>query len=161
MAHSPSEEDDNLYSNLGFLLGKCSQIKDRFLDQHLLVEDITASQVKVLFSLYHMKVQRSSDISKALNLDSSSVTRMLDRLEKKGLIIRKSDPEDRRSVLIELTPIGTETTERATPLAKEAINQLTECLTPAEKQSLQHCLSKIVDCHIPEECRFYNKKDAQ
>ncbi|MEM8832926.1 MAG: MarR family transcriptional regulator [Pseudomonadota bacterium] len=44
------------------------------------------------------------DIAEKLDLTSGSVTALLDRLEKKGLIQRKSHPEDRRAILIEATP---------------------------------------------------------
>ncbi|GAA0825310.1 MULTISPECIES: MarR family winged helix-turn-helix transcriptional regulator [Marinomonas] len=152
--------DETLLTNLGFLLGKSAQIKDRLLDHYLAVEDITSSQAKVLFTVFFLKNQRSSDISKALNVDSSAVTRMLDRLEKKELIQRMADPDDRRSVFIELTTKGHEITSRALPLANEAIDKLTECLTPDEKQSLQHCLGKIVNFFHTEECLLNNKKDA-
>lgn len=43
-------------------------------------------------------------IAMALDLTTGSVTALLDRLEKKGLITRRPHPEDRRGVLIEATP---------------------------------------------------------
>lgn len=149
--------DETLFTNLGFLLGKSAQIKDRFLDQYLAVEDITSSQVKVLFMVFFLKNQRSSDISKALNVDGSAITRMLDRLEKKELIQRCVDPDDRRSTLIELTEKGHAITGRAVPLANNAIDKLTECLTTDEKQNLSHCLGKIVDAFYRTECQLMNK----
>ncbi|MEL0638281.1 MarR family transcriptional regulator [Marinomonas sp. TI.3.20] len=153
--------DETLLTNLGFLLGKSAQIKDRFLDQYLAVEEITSSQVKVLFTLFFNKNQRSSDIGKALNVDSSAITRMLDRLEKKDLIKRMVDPNDRRSTLIELTDKGKTVASRAIPLANNAIDKLTECLSAKEKQNLQHCLSKIVDAFLSDEFPICNKEDAK
>jgi len=41
-----------------------------------------------------------------MNLDRSSLSRMIDSLEKKGIVRRKTDPEDRRKVLISLTEKG-------------------------------------------------------
>ncbi|REG83250.1 MarR family winged helix-turn-helix transcriptional regulator [Marinomonas pollencensis] len=152
--------DETLLTNLGFLLGKSAQIKDRFLDQYLAVEDITSSQAKVLFTVFFQRNQRSSDISRILNVDSSAITRMLDRLEKKQLIQRTADPEDRRSSLIELTDKGHATTLRALPLANQAIDRLTECLTHHERDNLQDYLAKIVDAFYLSECQL-NEEDRR
>jgi DNA-binding MarR family transcriptional regulator len=152
MTQSPQDSHEFLFTNIGFLLGKTNQIKDRLLDQFLIEEDITAGQVKVLFRLYFQNNQRSSDISKSLNVDGGAMTRMLDRLEKKHLIQRIADPDDRRSVLIKLTDNGHIVTSRAIPLAQAAIDNLTECLTFEEKQNLLHGLSKIVASFLSEDC---------
>ncbi|MDZ4091845.1 MAG: MarR family transcriptional regulator [Arthrobacter sp.] len=48
------------------------------------------------------------DLGKALNITTGSVTAMVDRLEAKGFMVRKPNPTDRRSVLLHLSPEGTE-----------------------------------------------------
>ncbi len=142
-----------ILENLGFLLGKSCQIKDRLLDQHLIPEDITSTQAKVLFQIYHFKFDRPSQIGKSLNVDNSAITRMLDRLEKKGLLIRIPDPNDRRSIVIQLTENGVEAVKRSLPLARNAIEELTQSLSEEEIEQLRHCLKKIVTSSIPESCR--------
>jgi DNA-binding MarR family transcriptional regulator len=49
-----------------------------------------------------------STIGRYTGMDKSSLTRMVDDLEKKGLVFRKTDPEDRRKVLVSLTEKGLE-----------------------------------------------------
>jgi len=48
------------------------------------------------------------DLGKALNITTGSVTAMVDRLESKGFMARKPNPTDRRSVLLHLSPEGTD-----------------------------------------------------
>lgn len=48
------------------------------------------------------------DLGKVLNITTGSVTAMVDRLESKGFMLRKPNPTDRRSVLLNLSPEGTE-----------------------------------------------------
>ena len=48
------------------------------------------------------------DLGKTLNITTGSVTAMVDRLEAKGFMVRKPNPGDRRSVLLHLSPEGTE-----------------------------------------------------
>lgn len=161
MTLNKQQINEQLFSSIGFLLSKSTHIKDRLLDQYLAQEEITSSQAKVLFTLYFMGTQRSSYISKALGVDGSSVTRMLDRLEKKQLIQRETDPEDRRSVLIQLTEEGRTVTAKTLPLAHAAIDHLTDCLSTQEQQNLQHCLSKIVSSFLSEECVMSKYKGAK
>lgn len=52
-----------------------------------------------------------SDISSEMNISSARVAAMLNNLESKGLITRKIDAEDRRRILVELTPKGLEIAE--------------------------------------------------
>ena len=144
MSKQESGKMEPLAESLGFLLGHTNLLKDRLLDKHLEPEDITAGQAKALFNIYRFNKNRPSDIGKSLGVDNSAITRMLDRLEKKELIKRYPAPEDRRAQLIELTDKGNETIERAMPLAKDAIAELTHALTEEEKSQLKHCLRKIL-----------------
>ena len=76
--------------------------------------------------------------------DGSAITRMLDRLEKKDLIKREAAPEDRRALQIYLTDKGQETLERALPLAREALAELTQVLNEQEVELLKGLLTKIL-----------------
>jgi len=49
-----------------------------------------------------------STIGRYTGMDKSSLTRLVDDLERKGLVFRKTDPEDRRKVLVSLTEKGLE-----------------------------------------------------
>ncbi|SJN57375.1 Multiple antibiotic resistance protein MarR [Vibrio ruber DSM 16370] len=144
---------DHIFENLGFLLTKAVQIKDRILDAHLMPEDITSTQCKVLFKIYHFDCDRPSLIGKSLNVDNSAITRTLDRLEKKQLIQRLPDPNDRRSIRLALTPKGVEVVKRATPLAMNSLDELTQALNKAEFDQLRHCLKKIVLSNTPANCK--------
>ncbi|ASA55989.1 MarR family winged helix-turn-helix transcriptional regulator [Vibrio gazogenes] len=133
-----------IFENLGFLLTKAGQIKDRILDAHLMPEDITSTQCKVLFKISLFDCDRPSLIGKSLNVDNSAITRTLDRLAKKDLIQRLPDPNDRRSIRVALTKKGDEVVQRALPLAMNSLDELTQSLTQEELDQLHHCLKKIV-----------------
>ncbi|MDW6091590.1 MarR family transcriptional regulator [Vibrio rhizosphaerae] len=144
---------DYIFENLGFLLTKAVQIKDRILDAHLMPEDITSTQCKVLFKIYHFGCDRPSLIGKSLNVDNSAITRTLDRLEKKELTQRLPDPNDRRSIRVALTPKGVEVVQRATPLAMNSLDELTQALNKEELNQLRQCLKKIVRSGMPDYCK--------
>jgi DNA-binding MarR family transcriptional regulator len=86
---------------------------------------------------------RPSEFSGALMLTSSGITKRLDRLERAGLIKRDPDPQDRRGVLITLTPAGVELMDKLTEahMANEA--RLLSALTEAERDRLAGLLRKL------------------
>jgi DNA-binding MarR family transcriptional regulator len=85
-----------------------------------------------------------TDLADATMLTSSGTTKRLDRLERAGLIRRKPDPEDRRSVIIELTPAGRQVVDETLPehMANEA--RLLGALTDRERRELARLLRKVI-----------------
>jgi DNA-binding MarR family transcriptional regulator len=72
------------------------------------------------------------------------MTARLDRLEKMGRVERRPNPDDRRGVLVRLTPSAVELIETVTPahLANEA--RLTSCLTADELSQFSGLLKKLL-----------------
>jgi DNA-binding MarR family transcriptional regulator len=72
----------------------------------------------------------SSELGKRTELDSATLTGILDRLEAAGFLERRSNPDDRRSIHIHLTPkgkaLGRETAELLVSANREFLNQLSE-----------------------------------
>ncbi len=62
-----------------------------------------------------------STIGNYTGMDKSSLTRMIDDLEKKGMVFRKSDPEDRRKVLVSLTEKGLECYDYSNQITDEIL----------------------------------------
>ena len=77
----------------------------RIGDEHLKQIDLTQSQADVIVLLAHESDQvfRQRDIERALNYSNPTVTGLLNRLEQKGFIVRRIDPEDSRARIISLT----------------------------------------------------------
>jgi DNA-binding MarR family transcriptional regulator len=86
---------------------------------------------------------RPSEFTGALMLTSSGTTKRLDRLEQAGLITREPDPQDRRGILITLTPKGLELIDALTAahLANEA--HILGALSAAEQDRLAGLLRKL------------------
>src|SRR5262249_42787575 len=57
-----------------------------------------------LLRLHRTGPERVSELAVQLGLDPTTVTRHLDELESRGLIVRRPDPTDRRATLVHLTP---------------------------------------------------------
>ena len=89
-----------------FQLAKLSQLATRTWGQKVSDLNITAIQAMVIRFLHDEDGVTSIELGKKTELDSSTMTGILDRLEAAGLIARKDNPDDRRSIRIFLTENG-------------------------------------------------------
>ena len=91
---------------------------------------LTGPQLIILREISQTDEITASDISKAISLSQATVTGVLDRLEKRGYVVRKQSKQDRRRALVELTASGKHNLETAPPLMQESfIEQFVELQT--------------------------------
>jgi DNA-binding MarR family transcriptional regulator len=85
------------------------------------------------------------EFCRLLGYDSGAMTRLLDRIEKKGLIRRVANPEDRRSFLLELTPesraVFPQAKRRVQAVFKRLLAGFDEEQAAAFRQSLEQVLA--------------------
>lgn len=95
-----------LESSLGYYLTKARQALVERMDRALGPLDLTAQQISVILLLGRGYARTPFELSRKLSYDSGSMTRMLDRLEKKGFIARTRSASDRRVIELALTERG-------------------------------------------------------
>jgi DNA-binding MarR family transcriptional regulator len=76
------------------------------LDRELAQFEISAAQLIVLASVANGEADSASGLCKSISYDPGAMTRMIDRLEQKGLVRRVPNAEDRRATNLELTAAG-------------------------------------------------------
>ncbi len=76
------------------------------LDRELAQFDISAAQLIVIASVANKEADCASGLCKNISYDPGAMTRMIDRLEQKGLVRRVPSAEDRRTANVELTAPG-------------------------------------------------------
>jgi MarR family 2-MHQ and catechol resistance regulon transcriptional repressor len=101
------------------------------------------SDFRVLGTLLNHGALPVSAIGRKVLLTSGSITSAVDRLEKRGLVCRSRNPNDRRISVIELTPIGREMIETADVQHAEMLENLVSTLSEAEKSQLANILQKL------------------
>lgn len=99
----------------------------------------------VLFVLYDSEGKRRlSELADAVYISRSGLTRLLDRLEKRGWLRREDDPTDRRGVYAVLTDSGKEELRRTWAIYSQGIAEyFGSHLTPAEVESLADIFRRI------------------
>ena len=92
--------------NGGFLVTKIKQLGDRIFERILLKKGIDAfngAQGRILYALWHEDGVPIKTVSEKCGLAITSLTTMLERMEKNGLIRREQDQQDKRKTLLYLT----------------------------------------------------------
>ena len=131
-------------STLGQLLHFASNCKDKILDQYTTPYELTSAQFKALLCVAFRNMITPVALSQALRIDNGATTRLLDRLELKGLLTRVKDKVDRRQTNILLTEYGKHISKKIPEIAANALNQLTNQLTEAEIAQLELLLKKML-----------------
>ncbi|MBM3109634.1 MULTISPECIES: MarR family winged helix-turn-helix transcriptional regulator [Pseudomonas] len=129
---------------IGLLLGRAALVKDRILDSHLQDFGVTAAQFKVLIIVSQYGVDTPAELCRYLSLDSGSMTRMLDRLEQKQLIMRRRCPDDRRQVRLGLSEEGQKLADQLPQIGAAAMNELVGVLGATELATLEGLLTKVL-----------------
>jgi DNA-binding MarR family transcriptional regulator len=83
-------------------------------------------------------------MGKGLLLSSAGITSRVDRLERRGLVRRLPDPDDRRGVIVELTDEGREVVDAAVGAVAQSDRELLERLDPEEVAAFERLLRKLL-----------------
>ena len=105
--------------------------------------DVTPEQWGVLLCLWREEGLTQSELADRTVKDRTTITRILDLLEKKGLATRRKDASDRRTFRIHLTTAGRRAREELLPLVRGYAERIFADLLDAEYAALQAILEKI------------------
>lgn len=106
---------------------------------------VTGAQFEVLKNLTRSDNETAASLCRALHYDTGSMTRMLDRLQEKGLVNRERDTGDRRLVFLRLTSAGKSLIPKVRPALVRALRRHLTGLTAAEVASLKRYLGRIIE----------------
>lgn len=104
---------------------------------------LTAGQPKILdyLGLHDGSVQK--DIALACQIEPATLTGLLSRMEEKGLILRRSENSNRKSIHVYLTPEGKEKQRRVRAAFDELEKRIFEDMPQEEQEKLKDGLYKI------------------
>ncbi len=114
-------------------------------DAQLVAMEVTSAQFIVLATLSMGEVKSASDLCKHISYDAGAMTRMIDRLEEKGLLKRSRCPNDRRLVNLELTEKGSQALPQMRLVAMGVVNRFLVGFTKAEARQLEGFLMRMLE----------------
>lgn len=138
---------------LGYLLARARATLARAADLELGVHDITHAQGSILLTLASGKCRTAAELSRELYLDSASMTRMVDRLQRRGLLERAARSGDRRVTDLLLTTEGRRLGALLPGIYSGVIRRSFAAFEAEEISQLRNLLTKLVDsnrlCQAP------------
>jgi MarR family transcriptional regulator, lower aerobic nicotinate degradation pathway regulator len=144
--HSMSAQTNtrgDIAKSVGFLLAKAYQRALVIFKEHFEGYDLTPQQYGLLGFLWQEDGITQAELSAKSQIDRTTMGGLIDRLEKEGLVVRRSHPEDRRAYRICLTEKGKALEPVLIPIAARAQEQFVAKLNPQEVETLTSLLEKI------------------
>lgn len=136
---------------VGYLINRVKAemlaVVDRELeaDEQLGPLEVSSAQFVILATLSSGGQKSASDLCKGISYDAGAMTRMIDRLEDKGLLQRTRCPEDRRLVYLELTDAGKAAFPRMREISLRVLNRFLRGFSKAEAKQLETYLLRMLE----------------
>ena len=105
---------------------------------------LTPTQLYILRKLWEKDGRQFKDLADGCNCSRSTITGVIDTMEKKEIVIRDSNPDDRRSLLVKLTEQG-KNLRKQTPPLESMVNGCCSGITQEEIENLGNLLEKLLN----------------
>jgi DNA-binding MarR family transcriptional regulator len=133
----------SLTQSVGFSLTKARNLIASEMDTALKALEISSQQMGIILSLERQVATTPFELAKLLSIDTGLMTRMLDKLEEKGLLERSRSTEDRRVVNLKLTRKGEAVAAQIPEIAPSVLNARLRKFSRAEFEELRRLLNKF------------------
>lgn len=117
------------------------------------------SDFAILEVLLHKGPQPVNGIGQRVQLTSGSITTAVDRLEQRGLVERRSSPDDRRARIVHLTADGESLIRKAFVKHEAAMERIAEGMPATEREALAELMKKL-GYRAAELIKEGNKKES-
>ena len=130
--------------SVGYLMKRVMQSIVQQADKRLGAHGLTSAQWGPLLRLQNRGASTVAELARWLQIDAGAMTRLLDRLEKKGLCKRVRSTEDRRVVQVELTPDGEAAIVAVPAVMAEVMNAHLAGFSKSEWQAMKTYLDRML-----------------
>ena len=140
-------ESLNLHMNLGMLLSNAhNSMTKRFLQNtHKIGLDISLDQWMVLGPIWKLDGACQKDLSEYCLKDKTSITRIIDTLEKKNLVVRVPDQLDQRMKRVVLTSHGKQLFFDVLPIMKQTREEVEKNIPKKDINTIKNVLMHITN----------------
>jgi MarR family 2-MHQ and catechol resistance regulon transcriptional repressor len=139
------EKSKEIEESLKFfiVLSRAHRAFNDVVNKNISTFKLNPTEFAVLELLYHKGDQPLQQIGGKILLASGSITYVVDKLEQKGLLVRRACPKDRRVTYAQITDKGKQLIEEIFPPHEERINEIVSVLTSEEKNVVTELLKKV------------------
>lgn len=130
---------------VNYLLSVSQNSVFRYFSEELKALDITPAQCGVLGSLFKHGNMTPKEIGKELFLEPSSISGVLERMQKSGLIERSIDPNNRRNIIVTPTEKGISLKPKLEKIISKMNNYFLKDFDEKEQELLKKLLTSIIE----------------
>lgn len=131
--------------SVGYLMRQILNMVGQDIERQLAHTDLTNAQWVPLYKIYSGQASTVAEVARECHQDTGATTRMLDRLEAKGLCKRVRSEADRRVVNLELTPAGIKAASDIPHILSGVQNAHLSGFTNEEFETLREFLRRILN----------------
>lgn len=135
---------EQLYAQPGHLIRRCQQMAVAVFAEETSGHDITPVQFAALFTIREHPGLEQATLARLIAFDRSTVGSVIDRLEEKKLVVRKTAKRDRRANLLYPTEAGEAMLKAVTGKVARAQTRMIEPLSPRERKVFIKLMMRLV-----------------
>lgn len=132
-----------LKNPFGYIISNTGRKLSHQLTQLFQPYDVTSEQWSIMFCLTDEDGITHKELARKTEKDRANVTRLVDQLERKGLVQRVNNPEDRRSIQLYLTETGKEIVDKLIPIEQSFIENMLSGISEEEIAQFTAVMSKV------------------
>ena len=125
-------------------VARACQVMGLSLARALQPLDLKPPHLDILVNLFRTPGISQQDLADKLLVGRSNLSMLLPQLEKRGLLVRRGDPQDRRILRLELTPSGTDLTLQAIAIQSELIDRTMKTASTQECNLVGEVMTRII-----------------
>ncbi|OZI12298.1 MarR family transcriptional regulator [Bacillaceae bacterium SAS-127] len=138
-----SYEKNKQSLKLFIVLSRATKVINEQVNEYIYESGLNPTEFAVLELLYHKGPQPLQQIGNKILMASGSITYVVDKLEKKNLLARKTNEKDRRVIRAEITDQGRQLIDEIFPQHEENIHQLMNVLSEEERETAIALIRKL------------------
>jgi DNA-binding MarR family transcriptional regulator len=145
MADFYTPENYTVRGSIGYLIRRARNLMTARVEAEFDLHEVTFVQWIVLMQLRDGMASTSAELARDMCHDSGALTRVVDQLEQRGLIERRRNRADRRTVELTLTDAGLATVNALVPTVVGLLNGALADFTQDEARTFARLLNKFID----------------
>ncbi len=146
-AARPRPEAIDLNELPGHYIRRLHQIAVAIFLEEVEAFGITPVQFAALQALANAPLMDQRSLARTIGLDTSTVAGVIDRLQARDLVLRQSDPDDRRIRRLSATPQGLALLAQVQPAMQQAQGRILAPLKPAQQRQFMRMLRELVNAN--------------
>ncbi|MFD0674546.1 MarR family winged helix-turn-helix transcriptional regulator [Cohnella sp. GCM10027633] len=136
-----------IQDSIGYIIANADRKLSSNLAQLFQPYGVTSEQWAVLYALHANDGVNQKELARLTDKDPANVTRILDQLERKGLVARMANPNDRRSYTMRITRKGMDVARQLLPIEQRFVAEIVSGISEEELEVFRTAM-RVIDLNV-------------